>query len=127
GLVELAVARLDAAPLDGEAVGVGPDRGKEREVLAPARRVPRRRPAPAVPLLQAPAGLPLRPVVLRRPLDLVSGGRRAPEKPGAHHGGRKTENGKRKTIRPPRFPFPVSRFPARSVPWRGASPTGPRP
>src|SRR5262249_9585379 len=129
GLVELARPRLDAAPLDGEAVGVGADRRKQCEVVAPARAVPGRLAAADVPFLQEAAALPLGPVVLRRPLDLVGRGRDAPEESGVHDRSRKTEIGKRKSekMRAPRFPIPGSRFPATSVPWRGASPTGPRP
>jgi len=79
GFVELASLGLDAAPFDRVPVGVGPDRRQEGEVGSPPLAMARRPAAADAGLLEPTPGLPIGPVVFRRPLDLVSGGGNAPE------------------------------------------------
>jgi len=71
---------LDGAALDRIAVRVDAERGQEREVGFPAGTVPGALAAARAALAQAAAALPLGPVVVRRPLDLVGRGGDAPEK-----------------------------------------------
>src|SRR5262249_35401188 len=73
----------EPAPLDREAVGVGAERLHERDVLGHAVPVVDREPAPLAPCDLAGLLLPARPVVPGvAALDLVRGGRRAPEEAG---------------------------------------------
>jgi hypothetical protein len=84
---EAARLRLDAAALEREAVGVGGQRRQQREVGGPALAVAGAGAAALRADLQPAGGLPLRPVVVRRALDLVRGGGDAPQEAGKGHPG----------------------------------------
>src|SRR5262249_13485986 len=78
--VEFAALGLDAAPLDGIAVGVRSDPAQELEVRLPPPAMPGPLAASRGARLQPAGALPLCPVVGDSALDLVGRSGRAPEK-----------------------------------------------